>query len=79
MTPPHHLNSVSEVIQQIRHLLLSAWCETGYGQIIVDSERINQKRICVTVRGSTHYRFVVSNEEIAQISKAIGLKPPEQP
>ncbi len=65
-TPPEAIEmaSISEIISHIERLLYSAWCETGYGQITIESHRIQHGHVRVILRGSTHYKYVISSELI---------------
>lgn len=67
-------SSVDELFQSLEKILFQTWQETGFGHVEIDSERINQNKIRVIIRGSTHYRFVISNEDLEkwQITGGIG-------
>jgi hypothetical protein len=56
--------SVSRIFAKIESLLIQAWQETGYGSLTVDSEKISPTRIKVIIRGSTHYRYIISMKDI---------------
>ncbi len=43
---------------------MQAWQETGHGCLTIESEKISAKKIKVIIRGSTHYRYVISDEGI---------------
>lgn len=45
-------------------LLQTSWKETGFGHIEIDSERIKHDKIQVILRGSTHYRYVISDKDV---------------
>jgi hypothetical protein len=57
---------INSLLQRIQTILLQTWQETGFGHIEVDSERINSDKIRVIIRGSTHYRYVISDSEVQQ-------------
>ncbi len=61
---PMEMASISEIISHIERLLYSAWCETGYGQLIIENHRIQHGHVRVVLRGSTHYKYVVSSDLI---------------
>ncbi|WP_293131128.1 hypothetical protein [Microcoleus sp. bin38.metabat.b11b12b14.051] len=56
--------SVSSLFSKIESLLMQAWQETGHGCLTIESEKISAKKIKVIIRGSTHYRYVISDEGI---------------
>jgi hypothetical protein len=77
MSPPdHQMDSIHKLFARIHKILLTAWRETGYGQITIDSERINQNKIRVIIQGSTHYRYVISDEEIRRFCEVMGHRFP---
>jgi 6-phosphofructokinase len=57
-------NEVDKIVTRLLVILLDCWRETGFGHIEIKSERIKRDRIAVTIMGSTHYRFVISKEEL---------------
>ncbi|MEA5517091.1 hypothetical protein [Nodularia sp. UHCC 0506] len=57
-------NSIDEFFKRFESVLLQTWQDTGYGHLEIDSERINQDKIRVILRGSTHYRYVISDEDL---------------
>ncbi len=57
-------NEVDRIVTRLREILLKCWHETGFGHIEIKSERIKRDRIAVTIMGSTHYRYVISQEEL---------------
>jgi len=68
--PPHsQAVSINEIFAQLTSILIDTWVETGYGQLVIDSQRINQNKILVVIRGATHYRYIISDEEIKQGGK----------
>ena len=64
--------SVSSLFSKIESLLIQTWQETGHGCLIIETEKISPKKIKVIIRGSTHYRYVISPDGINRwISKQI--------
>lgn len=57
-------NEVDRIMTRLRVILLTCWHETGFGHIEVKSERIKRGQIVVTIMGSTHYRYVINNEDL---------------
>ncbi|BAY13559.1 hypothetical protein [Calothrix sp. NIES-2098] len=57
-------NEVDKIVTRLLVILLSCWHDTGYGHIEIKSERIKRDLIAVTIMGSTHYRFVISKEDL---------------
>lgn len=55
---------VQKVIAQIEALLLQTWSDTGFGQLEIESERINGQKIRVILRHGTHYRYVLTEEDV---------------
>ncbi|MFW6296366.1 MAG: hypothetical protein ACOC04_04165 [Halothece sp.] len=55
-----------DLFQRCKHILLETWKETGFGHIEIESERISKDKIRVILRGSTHYRFVITQDEVEQ-------------
>jgi hypothetical protein len=53
---------VQRVIAQIEALLLQTWSDTGFGQLEIESERINGHR--VILRHGTHYRYVLTEADV---------------
>jgi hypothetical protein len=56
--------SVNRLFSKIESLLTQAWQETGYGSLSIDSEKISSTKIKVIIRGSTHYRYIISYKDI---------------
>ncbi len=71
MSLPHSTpDSINELFDRIATILLETWKETGFGYLGIETERTKQNKIGVIVKGSTHYRFVFTDEEIEKwISK----------
>ncbi|MGB3401311.1 MAG: hypothetical protein WBA77_01325 [Microcoleaceae cyanobacterium] len=57
---------INQLLDQVRHILLQTWTETGFGHIEIDSERIRQDKVAVTLKGSTFYRYVIRQTDIEQ-------------
>lgn len=57
-------NEVDKIVTRLLVILLNCWHETGFGHIEIKSERIKRDRIAVTIMGSTHYRYVISKEDL---------------
>ncbi|MBD2209784.1 hypothetical protein H6G27_07830 [Nostoc linckia FACHB-104] len=57
-------NEVDKMVTRLLVILLSCWHETGFGHIEIKSERIKRDLIAVTIMGSTHYRYVISKEDL---------------
>ncbi|MEH2136061.1 hypothetical protein [Nostoc sp.] len=57
-------NEVDRIVTRLLVILLTCWHETGFGHIEVKSERIKRGQIVVTIMGSTHYRYVINNEDL---------------
>ncbi|MEG4801846.1 hypothetical protein QUB63_22795 [Microcoleus sp. ARI1-B5] len=56
--------SISSLFAKIESLLMQTWQETGHGCLTIESEKFSPKKIQVIIRGSTHYRYVISPEGI---------------
>lgn len=65
---PHSIppspSEIPDVFYRIAHILSETWTETGFGHLEIESERIKPDKIRVIVKGSTYYRFVLSDQEI---------------
>jgi hypothetical protein len=57
-------NPINDFYQNLERILSHTWEETGFGHIEIDCERIKQDKISITLRGSTHYRYVFSVEDL---------------
>ena len=57
---------INELFEQVKTILLQTWTETGFGHIEIDSERIKQDKVAVTLKGSTFYRYVIRQTDIEQ-------------
>ncbi len=58
--------NIDEFLQRLEIILLQTWSETGFGHIEVSSERFKEDKIRVILQGSTHYRYVITNQEVEQ-------------
>ena len=66
MSSQPNVPNINDFFQRFESILLQTWKETGFGHLEIDSERIRQDKIQVIIRGSTHYRYVVSDEEVGK-------------
>ncbi|NER53049.1 MAG: hypothetical protein F6J92_41730 [Symploca sp. SIO1A3] len=66
MSLPSDSPNIDAFFKHFENILLQTWKETGFGHLEIDSERIRQDKIQVIIRGSTHYRYVVSNDEVGK-------------
>jgi hypothetical protein len=68
MPSPHQVQgyTINEVVGQIEKMLGETWQETGFGQLTIESERIKKNVIRVIVKGSTYYKFLISDEEVSK-------------
>ena len=57
-------SEIPDVFARIAHILLETWTETGFGHLEIESERIKSDKIRVIVKGSTYYRFVLSDQDV---------------
>jgi predicted nucleic acid-binding Zn ribbon protein len=57
---------IKQLLDQVQTILLQTWTETGFGHIEIDSERIRQDKVAVTLKGSTFYRYVIRQTDIEQ-------------
>ena len=62
--PESKETSVSSLFAKIESLLIQTWQETGHGCLTIESEKISPKKIKVIIRGSTHYRYIISPDGI---------------
>lgn len=61
--------SIEKIMEQIESLLLETWESTGFGSLTIESDRKNQK-IRVIIKAGTHFRYVISDEDIARMVAA---------
>jgi hypothetical protein len=52
------------VFARIDALLLQAWQETGFGCLSIESDRPKQEKIRIVIKGGTHDRYVITDEEV---------------
>ncbi|BAY19978.1 hypothetical protein NIES21_58480 (plasmid) [Anabaenopsis circularis NIES-21] len=57
-------NEVDRILTRLLVILITCWHETGFGHVEVKSERIKRGQIAVTIMGSTHYRYVINNDDL---------------
>jgi len=57
---------VDEVFARIQDLLLETWQETGFGCLSIESDRPKNGKIRIIIKGGTHYRYVITDEEVRQ-------------
>lgn len=59
-------NPINKVLNQVEKILCETWTETGFGKVTIESERgeRGKGKIQVTVKGSTYYRYHISEEDI---------------
>lgn len=57
-------NPIKEFMDHLERTLLETWQETGFGHLEIDSEKISNNKIRVILRGSTHYRYVISDDNL---------------
>lgn len=62
------LTAIDQFFERCQATLLQSWKETGFGHIEIDSERISPSKIRVILRGSTHYRYVFTDADVAEWS-----------
>ncbi len=68
MSPEHDSKqtNIDEVFARIQELLLQTWQETGFGCLSIESERPKSEKIRITIKGGTHYRYVITDEEVTR-------------
>lgn len=54
----------SEFVNQLENLLLQIWQETGYGHLIVNSQRSRKDKISLTLQGAPSYRFFLPEDQV---------------
>ncbi|WP_354635718.1 hypothetical protein [Planktothricoides raciborskii] len=57
--------SIKEVFARIEDLLLETWQETGFGCLSIESDRPKNEKIRIVIKGGTHYRYVITDEEVS--------------
>ena len=66
---------IDDLLNQVRTILLQTWTETGFGHIEIDSERIRQDKVAVTLKGSTFYRYVIRQTDIEGCTENLSHEP----
>lgn len=66
--PESRENPINKVLNQVEKILCETWAETGFGQVTIESERAEKGKgkIQVTVKGSTFYRYHISEEDVRE-------------
>jgi len=66
--PESRENQINQVFDKIEEILCQTWTETGFGQVIIESERAEkgQGKIQVTVKGSIYYRYYIAAEDVEE-------------
>lgn len=55
---------INEILDRIESLLLETWQETGFGCLTIESDRPKDKKIRIIIKAGTHYRYVITDEEV---------------
>ncbi|MCL1471937.1 hypothetical protein [Argonema antarcticum] len=58
--------TINEIFARIESLLLETWQETGFGCLTIESDRPKDKKIRIIIKGGTHYRYVITDEEVVR-------------
>ncbi|WP_341738859.1 hypothetical protein [Microcoleus sp. CAWBG640] len=66
--PENRENPINKVLNQVEKILCETWAETGFGQVTIESEKAERGKgkIQVTVKGSTFYRYHISEEDVRE-------------
>ncbi|MEG3899436.1 MULTISPECIES: hypothetical protein [unclassified Microcoleus] len=66
--PENRENQINKVLNRIEDILYETWTETGFGQVTIESEKAEKGKgkIHVTVKGSTFYRYHISEEDVRE-------------
>ncbi|MEG4810479.1 hypothetical protein QUA82_21700 [Microcoleus sp. F8-D3] len=59
-------NPINQVFDKIEDILSETGEETGFGEVTIESEREKKSLIRVTVKGSTHYRYLIADEDVEE-------------
>ncbi|KOR34041.1 MULTISPECIES: hypothetical protein [Planktothricoides] len=62
--PDSKQTNIDEVFARIQDLLLETWQETGFGCLSIESDRPRTEKIRIVIKGGTHYRYVITDEEV---------------
>ena len=67
-TPESTDNPINQIFDKIEDFLYETWQETGFGKISIESERAEKGKgkIQVTVKGSTYYRYYISERDVKE-------------
>jgi hypothetical protein len=63
--------AIEEVLSRIESLLCQTWQETGFGALTIESERASDKKIRIVIKGSIHYRYIISDQDVSRWSGAL--------
>ncbi len=61
--------NINKMLRRIESTLLQAWKETGFGHLEINLERNKQNKIAVTLKCSTSYRYVISDDEVDDFNR----------
>ena len=64
--PESRENPINQVFDKIEDILSETWEQTGFGEVTIESEREKKNLIRVTVKGSTHYRYLITDEDVEE-------------
>ncbi|MEG4444498.1 hypothetical protein QUB47_20310 [Microcoleus sp. AT9_B5] len=66
--PESKENPINKVLDRVEKILCETWAETGFGQVTIESEKAEKGKgkIHVTVKGSTFYRYHISEEDVKE-------------
>jgi len=54
------MDDIPMLMNRISDLLMHIWSETGFGSLVIDSERINGgDKIRVIIRGGVFYKYII--------------------
>lgn len=67
-SPESKENPINKVLNRVENILCETWAETGFGQVTIESEKAERGKgkIQVTVKGSTYYRYHISEEDVRE-------------
>ncbi|HBE19258.1 MAG TPA: hypothetical protein DEG17_23975 [Cyanobacteria bacterium UBA11149] len=67
MSPPNSPTpNIDEFFKRFEDIMVDAWRETGFGHLEIDTERASNDKIRVIIRGSTSYRYIISDDEVGR-------------
>ncbi|NJK70069.1 MAG: hypothetical protein HC941_29405 [Microcoleus sp. SU_5_3] len=55
---------IEDVMSCVESILGDTWQKTGFGCLEIESERVKNGKIRVVVKGSTYYRYVITDAEV---------------